>query len=474
MYLNRLQEDLELAASNAANGNLIGLGTWFSEAQVLLRLAIDLKDGKPPSILDRLRYNAQRFRERSETGNERIFVRCADQLQELLADDSALAVCKKSAIHLQEELVALIAKADEESHFGLASWFSEAKILLALAVDLKEGRQPLVIDMLRYRAQCLGTRSDICGTDGVCHGEIFARCSDRRYLPCSFGEKSPKCYRRACHGEIFGLCANQMELLLAVRKETKPAGPAVDELGTTPLMHVMIHMQMAAEREVVRNSVLPAYEQVRIQAQMATAVNEPTQIIPEQSPLPLAACEPMGSISSVESASKVEQSMDPVVYVDGDETLFHRQDVLSSDEKPANPNAVRLEHGGRTYFVVARPSARPFLEALQRYCRPDMVTSGATEFQTLVLETLGLRNLIGTVHGNVNNGVDSEILNPPGKAVLVDDIHPENDGARAKCRKLGRDNGVEVTHLRCCKYFGGQEDPSPLTDFLPRIAQICS
>ena len=162
------------------------------------------------------------------------------------------------------------------------------------------------------------------------------------------------------------------------------------------------------------------------------------------------------------------------VFVDGDETLFHRQDCSSASEKPKHPHAVQIQFQGRHYYVVARPSARQFLECVRsKHGKPDMVTSGWSEFQSLVLEALGLRSAIGEVHGRVyemlTEGANWEPLDTPAHVVLVDDLDPRHDGLHAKLAKLGHGEGSTVTHIRCCKYFGTIHDPGSLMELLPAI-----
>lgn len=142
--------------------------------------------------------------------------------------------------------------------------------------------------------------------------------------------------------------------------------------------------------------------------------------------------------------------------------------------------------------TIIRPSSREFLTRLNAKYAVDAFSSGGRDFQSRVLELLGLRELIDTVWGFEH--WDELSKNRPERWVLVDDLTTWCSGFESKfgvmgyramdlkCdwqQKVRRDDGsvwegerweaLTQRHFVQCQQFDGGADPEPLTVLLDRV-----
>lgn len=171
--------------------------------------------------------------------------------------------------------------------------------------------------------------------------------------------------------------------------------------------------------------------------------------------------------------------MNAKLHVDIDETLVKTRHLEANESVKPGWTLIEFSKSGQLvrYQTIVRPSARPFLEQMQKY-KPDLSTTGGVEFQTLVLERLGLRPLIGQVYG----GDSRDELTMLGPWVLLDDLPAfACAGIVQKFRRCGIGNAFNTSdelwkpliqrHLVQPKHFEGEDDPQPLTDLIPLIEE---
>ncbi len=147
---------------------------------------------------------------------------------------------------------------------------------------------------------------------------------------------------------------------------------------------------------------------------------------------------------------------------------------------------------GQRYETILRPSARPFLEALQLLGDVSVLTSGRTSFQTIVLCKHGIDHLTGEIYG-----FDRGLLIPE-RWLLVDDLKINavdlkltDEGIIHKVKRLGVEISPDyrsanadvcaaaiadfasrvIPHLVSCKPFYGFEDKEPLTNLIAEIEE---
>jgi hypothetical protein len=182
-----------------------------------------------------------------------------------------------------------------------------------------------------------------------------------------------------------------------------------------------------------------------------------------------------------------------IVYVDIDETLVKTKRLYNdTDQVPEGWTLVQVTLAGKQVraATVVRPSAKAFLEELNRRYEVHALTSGGCQFQDAVLQSVGLRHLIGTIYG----GDSEHDISPPEFWVLVDDLKGWMSGVESKFMRLGyfarnlkcsqseqcrlpggghfqgeRWQAVVERHLINCELFFGAEDKQALTDLLPEI-----
>ena len=207
-----------------------------------------------------------------------------------------------------------------------------------------------------------------------------------------------------------------------------------------------------------------------------------------------------------------EDQVIPIIYVDVDETLvktsYLPQDTSFDDfvqkvreraqkeieekddykfyikELEKLERGVPVEFKGQGLWTIPRPSAEPFLKKLAKYPL-EIFTSGDADFQTLALKKLGLLQYFRAVHSTRDRSIS-----PPGVPfVLVDDLPSGSSGMTEKMNQLlGREDGgywsssegdksgreYHEPHLVTVKGFWGEDDPQPLTSYIPEIERKIS
>ncbi len=164
----------------------------------------------------------------------------------------------------------------------------------------------------------------------------------------------------------------------------------------------------------------------------------------------------------------LESGQKPVLFVDIDETLIHR------DDYEGDSGRVEVRTRESTHYVALRPSARGFLEKAGKYFRLVALTGGRREFQAAMLFSVGLNQFFEQIVGRDNH----DELVVPSYFVLLDDLPLTHHGLAEKVAVLGIEKlgltGVQWTAVAsrhcvtCVKFFGGA-DPQSLLDLWDKI-----
>lgn len=175
----------------------------------------------------------------------------------------------------------------------------------------------------------------------------------------------------------------------------------------------------------------------------------------------------------------------PIVFVDVDETLVRSLYAFQGRLTPTKNITVQdIDDGESKVSSMARPDAIEFLTALNELDYDVIIcTSGSLEFQTLVLETHGIKNYKEIIGFREMEGTPKNIQVP---WVLVDDCDGSTTCIQDKMRYLGVEGvqQIEFTYgdekkqlieklinpsLIHVAYFGGNEDVQPLMSYIPEI-----
>jgi hypothetical protein len=168
----------------------------------------------------------------------------------------------------------------------------------------------------------------------------------------------------------------------------------------------------------------------------------------------------------------------PVLAVDCDGTVIYKRELNSMSDANALPG-VRIFERDRVHFqVVARPSARPFLEHFAKLKVPMIVlTGGAGKIQRLAIKIADLDDFFDGVYcpGDVFTAA------MPIRWVLVDDAFPESSSLRDKFAQM-RPNlrapsdaevraMVENNFVHCHKFEGKGDEMMPLTALIDEVSR---
>lgn len=155
------------------------------------------------------------------------------------------------------------------------------------------------------------------------------------------------------------------------------------------------------------------------------------------------------------------------ILVDCDETVLYGREVT--------PGCTFFEYEGQKFPVSARPSIKPFLEAVKGRYNIWLVTQGVIYGHELRLKALGLFDYFDNIYGCISNtALNFTVpLVPPNKWLLIDNI-PSWDrwNSGVKSMWLGQNGFKEGENYLTCEPYYGLDDPKPLTDLLPKVFEV--
>ncbi len=183
-----------------------------------------------------------------------------------------------------------------------------------------------------------------------------------------------------------------------------------------------------------------------------------------------------GTASSGVTTQELSKMDDTIhLFIDGDDTLFHKTMLPPGQSVHSDPHA--FTSLGTNLRAQARPSARAFIRHFRnKGVIVSCLTGGHSDEQKLALSRarLSIDNVFGFDNRN-------EMPPLPRHWLLVDDLPPNE---RDLCGKFARILGISDLALSRaefekaiaenfvkCRPFCGIDDREPLTDLIPIVSQ---